>query len=94
MMVSLAGCATADYVTGEKTFNRFSLEEDVEIGTQQATLILAAAEAQGMVIDPDEATTRAVRTVSARLLPVPWFAPAWPYPQRESPWSHRRARPF
>jgi hypothetical protein len=79
----LAGCATTvDYVTGERTLNRYDLQDDVEIGTKMASLVLASTEQLGLITDPDDAHTRAVWRVAARLLavqenrarmpPLPW----------------------
>ncbi|MCK6545123.1 M48 family metallopeptidase [Myxococcota bacterium] len=66
------GCAsTHDYVTGEATFNRYSLTEEVDLGVRQATLIIASAEQLGLAIDPDVPATHTVRTIAARILAVP-----------------------
>lgn len=67
-----AGCASSiDYVTGRATLNAYALEEDVELGTQMATLLIASAETLGVRVDPDDLYTRTVRTVAARILAVP-----------------------
>jgi metalloendopeptidase OMA1, mitochondrial len=66
------GCASSvDYVTGRPTINRFEIDEDVDLGTRHATLLLASSEAQGYTIDPDDIYTRTVRTVASRILAVP-----------------------
>jgi predicted Zn-dependent protease len=65
-------CAsTVDYVTGEPRFNRFSLAEESELGTREATLMIASAEALGLVIDLDGKPTRLARGIAARILAVP-----------------------
>ena len=70
-MATLTGCATRDYVTGKTTLNRYSIADDVDIGTRQATLVLAATEALGRRTDPDDVHTRTVRAVAARILSLP-----------------------
>lgn len=67
-----AGCASSiDYVTGRATLNAYELQEDVELGTKMATLLIASAETLGVRVDPDDLYTRTIRTVAARILAVP-----------------------
>ncbi len=66
------GCAsTLDYATGRPTLNAYTLAREVELGTKLATALIAAAEASGRTVDPDDETTRAVWRVTAKLLEVP-----------------------
>ena len=69
---SFAGCATnLDYVTGNPTFNTKSIEEDVELGTRYATLLLASAEARGISINPDDEHTKIIKSVTAKIMSIP-----------------------
>lgn len=71
-LVVLTSCASSvDYVTGDPTLNRYSLADDVDIGTRQATLLLAGSEALGQPTDPEDIYTRTVWSIAARLLAVP-----------------------
>ena len=71
-MSAFAGCATnLDYVTGQPTFNTKSIEEDVELGTRYATLLLASAEAVGISINPDDEYTRIIKSVTAKIMSIP-----------------------
>jgi Zn-dependent protease with chaperone function len=72
LAASALSCATArSYVTGQPTFNRFSLEEEIDLGTRQATLMIAGAEALHLTIDPDRPSTKTARAIVARILAVP-----------------------
>ncbi len=71
LLLLAGGCASTDYVTGQRTLNRFSIEDDVDLGTRYATLMLAAHEAAGARVDVDDVYSRSVRAVAARLLAVP-----------------------
>lgn len=68
----LTSCArTVDYVTGRPTLNRYSLEQEIELGTRLATLMLASSEAAGQPIDADDPYTRTVWRIAGRILAVP-----------------------
>ena len=70
--VSLQGCVTSvDYVTGQPTLNTKPVRDDVLLGTQYTTLVLASAEAQGLAINPNNEYTRIVQAVMARIMAVP-----------------------
>jgi hypothetical protein len=71
-LLQSTGCATVlDYATGRPTVNDYTIEREVELGTKLATTLIAAAEASGHTIDPDDALTRTVWRVTTRLLEVP-----------------------
>jgi hypothetical protein len=70
--ISSSGCAsTLDYVTGEPRFNRFSIEDEADLGTREATLMLASTEMLGLVTDPDTPATRLAQGIASRILAVP-----------------------
>jgi hypothetical protein len=80
------GCANAPTLvsnaSGELRLNRYSLQDDIDIGSEQSTLFIAASESLAHTLDPDHEHTRVVRRVAARILdvaenrarmpPLPW----------------------
>lgn len=86
LILALAGCASptsvVSYATGEVRLNRYSLQDDIELGSEQSTLFIAASESLEHTLDPDDLHTRVVRRVAERILevaenrarmpPLPW----------------------
>jgi hypothetical protein len=69
-----SACATTttrDYVTGALAINRYGLDEEIDLGVRESTLMLASVEALGLPIDADDAVTRSVHAIIERILAVP-----------------------
>lgn len=79
----IAACATSvDTVSGRLTLNQYRLDEEVEMGTRLATIVLAGHEAMGRAIDADDIYTRTIWSIASRIFaspenrarmpPLPW----------------------
>jgi len=72
VLLAIFGCASSvDYATGLPTLNDYTIAQEIDLGTKLATAIIAAAEAGGRTIDPDDPLTRTIWRVTGRLLSVP-----------------------
>jgi len=69
-VVSLAGCNTMDAVTGQQTHNFYSLQKDVEIGSQVYCGTIEEMRTRGVPINADAARTAQLREMVRRISSV------------------------
>lgn len=69
-MLLLAGCSTMDAVTGEKTRNFYSLQDDVEIGSQVYSGTIEEMRARGVKVNADAAKVAQLREMVRRISSV------------------------
>jgi predicted Zn-dependent protease len=69
-MLLLAGCTTMDAVTGQKTTNFYSLQDDVEIGSQVYSGTIEEMRARGVKVNADAARTAQIKEMVRRISAV------------------------
>lgn len=70
MVLLLTGCTAIDAVTGQKTSNLYSLEKDVEIGSQVYGETLKEMRMRGVAIDADPVRLAQLRNMVHRISAV------------------------
>lgn len=70
MLLLLTGCTTMDAVTGQQTHNFYSLQQDVEIGTQVRGETIAEMRKQGVPINADAARVAQLKEMVRRISSV------------------------
>ena len=75
------GCATRDPVTGRRTYNNFSLEDDVKIGQKVMSNNLVAMKKKGCAVNKDKVTHAKLQTMMKRIAAVSHL-PQLPYSVR------------
>lgn len=69
-LLTATGCATIDPVTGQQTRNFYSLQQDVEIGSQVFNSTLSELREQGVPINQDPVRTAQLRDMLDRISAV------------------------
>jgi predicted Zn-dependent protease len=69
-LLLLAGCSTMDAVTGQQTRNFYSLQKDVEIGSQVYSETLQEMQARGVPVNADAARTAQLKEMVRRIKSV------------------------
>ncbi len=69
-MLLLAGCSTMDAVTGQQTRNFYSLQDDVDIGTQVYSGTIEEMRARGIKVNADAARVAQLKEMVRRIKSV------------------------
>lgn len=69
-LILLAGCATMDAVTGQQTRNFYSLEQDIDIGSQVYNETLEEMRTRGVKVNADAARVAQLRDMVRRISAV------------------------
>ncbi len=69
-VVLLNGCVTMDHVTGQQTRNMYSLQQDVELGSQVYSGTVEQMRAQGVPVNADPARVAQLREMVRRISAV------------------------
>ncbi len=67
LLCLLTGCTTVDYVTGQNTQNFYSVQQDVQFGSQVYKETLEEMRARGVPINADPARTAQLREMVRRI---------------------------
>ena len=65
-----AGCATTDYVTGQRVQNMYSLDDEVKLGGECYTQLVGELKKEQAPIDQDAARVALVREITANITAV------------------------
>lgn len=69
-LLMLAGCSTMDAVTGQKTSNFYSIQDDVSLGTQVSSETIAEMKKRGVPINADTARLAQLKEMVRRISSV------------------------
>ena len=65
-----SGCATTDYVTGQRVQNMYSLDEEVQLGGQYYTQMIGELNQEQAPVNQDAARVALVREITANIVAV------------------------